>query len=409
MPITPKAAWRRVVRPLQCVFRPPRPVPVELDLRKAELMRRNPFLGLLAAAAASLVACADVPSDELEGPGFEPAAEAEHDDEDDLSALEAGDGDFVEKAACGSRWSLPSGVTQDGNGMSVAYEGAGSRCQGGPTEGAEELGRYLRSNFPDLVDQTVSGRGIQIYACRNIRGGRGLSVHSTGRALDVFIPTGRGGAANNAKGDVIANWLVQNADRIGIQMLIWDRTIWKASGGIPRDRCYQGAHPHNDHIHVEISDDAADLNTPFFRGEAEPPMSGGDDSRADSPVAPGGNDAPINRDAWIGDLCRSDNDCGFSTDDGLGRCFLSHEPASGLGFCTVDCAGYCPDRAGKATTFCVGASLLGGTGGACVSKADSENAWCQSPSGFTAVSADRYIGRSGARAAEADVCLPTGR
>lgn len=374
-------------------------------------MRRSPLFAL--AAAFSLAACADVPPDDLDGLSGgddQLSAEAEHDDEDDLEALSAEDGEFVEKAACGSRWSLPSSVSQEGNGMSVPYEGAGRRCQGGPTEGAEALGRYLRSNFPDLVNQSVSGRGIQIYACRNIRGGSGLSVHATGRAIDVFIPTGSGGAANNAKGDVIANWLVENADRIGIQMLIWDRTIWKASGGIPRDRCYQGTHPHNDHIHVEISDDAADMNTPFFRGEPEPPQSGGDDSRADSPVAPGGgNDAPINRDAWVGDLCRSDNDCGFSTDDGLGRCFLSHEPASGLGFCTVDCAGYCPDRSGKATTFCVGASLLGGSGGVCVSKSDSENAWCQSPTGFTAVAADRYIGRSGARAAEADVCLPTGR
>jgi hypothetical protein len=183
-------------------------------------MRRSPLFVL--AAAFSLAACADVPPDDLDGEGVgEPAAEAEHDDEDDLEALSSEDGEFVEKAACGSRWSLPASVSQEGNGMSVPYEGAGSRCQGGPTEGAEALGRYLRSNFPDLVNQSVSGRGIQIYACRNIRGGSGLSVHSTGRAIDVFIPTGRGGAANNTKGDVIANWLVENADRIGIQMLIW--------------------------------------------------------------------------------------------------------------------------------------------------------------------------------------------
>ena len=171
-------------------------------------MRRSPFF--VRAAAFSLAACADVPPDDLDGEGQgEPSAAAEHDDEDDLEALSSEDGEFVEKAACRSRWSLPSSVSQEGNGMSVPYEGAGRRCQGGPTAGAEALGQYLRSNFPDLVNQSVSGRGIQIYACRNIRGGSGLSVHSTGRAIDVFIPTGRGGAASRALSGAAMSGLIR--------------------------------------------------------------------------------------------------------------------------------------------------------------------------------------------------------
>lgn len=374
-------------------------------------MRLTPLASLFAASLSALVAagCADAPPggpDELAGIENEaPSAEAMGDDVD-LDQVESTDSDvFVDKAACGNRWQLPASVSQAGGGMSVAYEGAGRRCAGGATSGAEALGRYLRSAFPDEVDQSIPGNGIQIYNCRNIVGGRGLSVHATGRAIDVFIPT-RGGLADNTKGDQIANFLVQNADRIGIQMLIWDRTIWKASGSAQRDRCYQGSHPHNDHVHVEISSDAADMNTAFFQGDEPAPPA---DGRADSPVLPpdASGGSPINRNAWIGDGCSTDNDCGFSTENGLGRCFLSHEPASDRGFCTLDCAGICPDRDGKAGTFCVGASLLGANGGVCVAKAGSANDWCRQPGGFTAVEADRYVGDSGARNRGADVCLPS--
>ncbi len=369
-------------------------------------MRNHTLAQLFAAALLSAVAtgCADAPADLAEIESADPSADSVSDDESGLD--EADPSAFVDKASCGGRWQLPADVTDAGDGMSVPYRGAGARCQGGPTSGAEALGRYIRSAFPGEVNTSVDGRGIQIYACRNIRGGSGLSVHATGRAIDVFIPT-RGGAADNGKGDRVANWLIENADRIGIQMLIWDRTIWKASGGTPRDRCYQGTHPHNDHVHVEISADAADMNTPFFNGDvgAAPDANNG---QADSPQASADSGSPLNRNAWVGDACRSNNDCAFSTDAGEGRCFLDHEPSSGLGFCTVSCAGYCPDRSGKAVTFCVGGSMLGANGGLCVSKSAGANDYCSSPGGFTAVEADRYIGGSSARNATAEVCLPSG-
>lgn len=365
-------------------------------------------IALTAFAALAAAACANAPDapadlDELDDEAASAAADV---DDDGLEATD--DAEFVDKASCGGRWQLPSATSSAGNQQSVSYDSPGSRCSGGPTRGAETLGRYLRSAFPDQVDTDVPGDGIQIYACRNVRGGSGLSVHATGRALDVFIPT-RGGAADNAKGDRVANWLVENAEHIGVQMIIWDRTIWKASGGVPRDRCYQGQHPHNDHVHVELSQEAASLQTPFFRGEP-PTDSGAEDVPADSSQPPSGGDTgtPINRNSWIGDLCRSDNDCGFSADGGRGRCFLDHEPSSGLGFCTLSCAGFCPDKDGKATTFCISGGMLGADAGLCVAKADDENNWCRSPSGFTAVSASRYVGDSGASSRSAEVCLPNG-
>ena len=46
--------------------------------------------------------------------------------------------------------------------------------------------------------------------------------------MDVFIPV-TGGQADNGKGDPVGNWLVANAERIGIQYIIWDHSDWQAS------------------------------------------------------------------------------------------------------------------------------------------------------------------------------------
>ncbi|MCB9526195.1 MAG: D-alanyl-D-alanine carboxypeptidase family protein [Myxococcales bacterium] len=111
---------------------------------------------------------------------------------------------------------------------------------------------------------------------------------------------------------------------------------------------------------------------------------------------------------WIGHLCRDNSECGFAADGRQARCFLEHGPRTGVGFCTVDCAGYCPDRAGEAQTFCAEREAMGGqgAGGVCVSRAGAENGQCTSPAGFTPVSAARFVGNSGARVGSATVCAP---
>jgi len=103
---------------------------------------------------------------------------------------------------------------------------------------------------------------------------------------------------------------------------------------------------------------------------------------------------------WIGDACAGDADCTFAG----GYC----AGPSGLdgGFCSLRCAGYCPDRAGHATTFCVAA--LDGAGGTCAAKAEASNGYCAEVAATERFTAARFIGSSGARAASAEVCLPTG-
>ena len=363
--------------------------------------------------------CADVPADldaprePLEMPhGAEDLGPqgAETDGRDILDALDdAFDPSEAtrkarEPAYCGQRWRMSRSTSASGNAQHVAYESAGSRCSGGPTAGARQLGDSIRAHFDHLMNLSVPGRGVQIYACRSVRGGGSLSQHAAGRAVDIFIPTLRGGTANNEQGDVVAAWVVENAERIGVQAVIWDRTWWKASGGSPRDRCYTGGHAHHDHIHIELNRAAGRAETPFFGQADEAP-------RADNPHE--GDDAPELAeppppDLWIGDPCVRDEDCNYTHRGARGRCYVEHRPVRGQGFCSLECSGYCPDRSGHAPTFCVSSEALGGLrqGGMCAVKASAINDRCRAMTGYAEIQASRHVGASGVRAARANVCVP---
>ncbi len=150
------------------------------------------------------------------------------------------------------RWKLPPDVRSAGALVRLGYDDApawNSRsCSGGMKAGAQRLKNALNAQFdPQIVR-------IEGYACRSNTASPGrMSVHGTGRALDIFIPQASGGA-DNTKGDAVANYLVKNAQQLGIQLVIWDRTRWMTGRG---EAAYSGPHPHGDHIHAELTDEAA--------------------------------------------------------------------------------------------------------------------------------------------------------
>lgn len=108
---------------------------------------------------------------------------------------------------------------------------------------------------------------------------------------------------------------------------------------------------------------------------------------------------PQPEQTFIGSACASDADCGFAS---AATCRRHSDGAHG--FCVLPCEGYCPDRAGFATTFC---APDGEGGGACVSRAHAANQWCDAMSGTEAQDLSRFIGQSSAREATATVCAPT--
>ncbi len=162
-------------------------------------------------------------------------------------------------------WQIPADVLAIGDQNFVSYTGAGpwvgeSGCSGGLTPGAIELKDFLSQAFPQIWH--IGG-----YNCRPIRGSTTvMSVHGTGRALDLHIALD-GGDADNGAGDPVGNWLIVHAQEIGIQYIIWDHLSWKADRPVgSKDRDYGGVNPHIDHLHVEISPAAADKQTDWFSG-----------------------------------------------------------------------------------------------------------------------------------------------
>lgn len=158
-------------------------------------------------------------------------------------------------------WKLPPEIQAAGDAQTVRYDSPlpwanGANCTGTFTDGAVELRRYIMATF--------GVHEIYGYDCRaNSATPSQTSVHGVGRALDIMIPP-VGGRANSAAGDPIANWLVQNAAKIGVQYIIWNRVQW-SGGRIPHVAVYTPSNPHIDHIHAELNHDGAQRRTAWFQ------------------------------------------------------------------------------------------------------------------------------------------------
>lgn len=123
-------------------------------------------------------------------------------------------------------------------------------CTGKARDGAKALMSFI-------LDNEKSAKNWGIYNCRNVRGGSSYSPHAEGRAVDIGMPMSSG------KGSDVGHRLVQMLGKagkdLGIQAIIYDRTIWSARS--PDGRPYTGANPHYDHVHVEMTRHAANKVT----------------------------------------------------------------------------------------------------------------------------------------------------
>lgn len=124
------------------------------------------------------------------------------------------------------------------------YVKAGA-CRSGPQPGARALMAWC------LEWPSAGNSGI--YNCRRVAGTQVRSLHGEGRALDVSFPVVNGKA--HASGWALVRALLPHVGALGIQCVIWDRTIWSRSS--PNGARYRGAHAHTDHIHVELTWHAA--------------------------------------------------------------------------------------------------------------------------------------------------------
>lgn len=169
-----------------------------------------------------------------------------------------------------------AGAAQTGN---FAYESAppwngGANCSGRFLPGAADLGNFLVNHFDGATH-------FQGYNCRPIRGSTSMSMHGTGRAIDVFVPVDTSqpynNQADNDLGNPIADYIIENATELGVQFFIWDQAKWSISYG--EVRSYGGVHPHHDHLHIELTKSAANQARSNFPGQGpqfEPPFADDD-------------------------------------------------------------------------------------------------------------------------------------
>jgi hypothetical protein len=87
------------------------------------------------------------------------------------------------------------------------------------------------------------------------------SAHYEGRAIDIFVRPIND--ANNRRGWAIAYYLIAQADRLGVEHVIFDDKIWSSGrtsekgwrdydpGDTPGD---QAVLEHRDHVHVDVAD-----------------------------------------------------------------------------------------------------------------------------------------------------------
>lgn len=180
---------------------------------------------------------------------FVVGAGAAHGHEGEVDLGEAEGGITVQRAHSG-RWIPPAHVVNAGNQQYLPYTGAPDRCSGTMLPGTRALARHLVAAF-------AGGRSYGGYSCRaNTADPSSLSVHASGRAIDLFVPL-HGTQADNDLGDPIANYLIENASRLGVEFIVWDRTSWGAHRAAPKHRYYSGPHPHHDHLHIELAPWAA--------------------------------------------------------------------------------------------------------------------------------------------------------
>lgn len=139
------------------------------------------------------------------------------------------------------------------------------------SRGAFHLAKWMRANHPYLTEINVPG----VSARRQLNEGELLDGHRAGYAIDLGI---HGNPASWAQGGLLADWLVTNAEAIGIQMVIFLRTAWIAGGPAGgRWMEYTGDSPHEDHIHLDLSPSGATRQASWFRSNPEPQMA--DNSR----------------------------------------------------------------------------------------------------------------------------------
>lgn len=153
-----------------------------------------------------------------------------------------------------ARWEPDAFTVARGNAFQgvIPYAGGTALAADGETTqkpvlpAVEAFGRWVAS-WPG-----IRSAGMRRSPAKPSTAGRVRDIHEEGRAVDAMIAAPNT-AAGNAAGDALSAFLVQNADRLGIQGIIWRGREWYASRSGAAWEPYDGGDSHTSHPHIEFS------------------------------------------------------------------------------------------------------------------------------------------------------------
>lgn len=123
------------------------------------------------------------------------------------------------------------------------------RC-GGPSGGPQPGCKVLMKISLDHFGATNLG----IYNPRPIRGGLAWSKHACGEAGDSGYPYTVGGTSEGWR---FANWLMMYHRELGVQQIIYAKKVWRNTRDSEGWRAYGGTAAHYEHVHWELTRQAA--------------------------------------------------------------------------------------------------------------------------------------------------------
>jgi hypothetical protein len=126
-----------------------------------------------------------------------------------------------------------------------------SKCAGIARPGNKALMSWYLGAYGDR-----GAANLGIYVCKSL--GSGISIHGDGRACDLgTAPYNRPGGNWPAWGWALANALRLHSAELGIQLIIFNGKVWSCRYPDAGWRDYNGADPHDGHLHVELTPTAA--------------------------------------------------------------------------------------------------------------------------------------------------------
>jgi tape measure domain-containing protein len=137
--------------------------------------------------------------------------------------------------------------------------------QGGVTEDTGGAVEPRNAMVQDLIQQKFGDVGAWIG--NDYRKPDGYNEHSSGQAADIMVnELGKRSDESIELGNKINKWLIDNAEKIGLQYTIWNGMLYRPDGSTSANRGQGITGNHEDHVHYRVNPGKIDELPQFSNG-----------------------------------------------------------------------------------------------------------------------------------------------